>query len=135
MAEPRATKTPDTPAEATPAATRAPSDVQVPEAPRRRSNALAIAGIAVGSVLVAGALFGGGIAVGVHLPSGGHGYSYGPSGPSQNGFGTHNRNGQNRPDTGQRGGSNGSQTGPNGLGRPGPVNPGENGQQQGGTTN
>jgi len=39
----------------------------VAASPQRR-NGLAIAGIVVGSVLVAGALFGGGVAVGANLP-------------------------------------------------------------------
>lgn len=58
----------NTPAETV--VTQPAAPVAQPVAPRRDLGGLAIAGIVVGSVLVAGALFGGGVAVGAQLPDG-----------------------------------------------------------------
>lgn len=72
-------------------------------APPRRLPGLAIAGITVGAVIVAGALFGGGILVGEHLS------------PARGGFGTHQ----------------GFPGGPNGFGNRGPITPGQGNDQRG----
>ncbi len=110
------------------------------EQPRRRVGGLGIAGIVVGSVLIMGALFGGGVAVGMHLPSdrggfdvseGGirpHGES-GPDGRHQSGQlgGGQNHGGQQGGQNpgGQQGGQNGTgpNGGPGGTGGPGSVIP------------
>ncbi len=91
-------------AETTVVATPAPVLVE------KRRSGLVTAGIIVGAVVVAGALFGGGVLVGTHIPT-----------QSQSQFGP-----------GQGGPRGGFQSGPNGNGGPGPVMPGQgNGQRDG----
>ncbi|MEP6479336.1 MAG: hypothetical protein ABJB03_08095 [Rhodoglobus sp.] len=122
MAEPRPKKisTADAPVEVAPpapvAAPTAPTYAAPPvyAAPAPRNSGLVTAAIAVGSVVVAAGLFGGGVALGVNLPHGGtaqsqHGQFGFPPGGDQNGF----------------------PSGPNGFGGPGPVMPGQGGQRQG----
>lgn len=75
----------------------APAVVEQPVAVEQRRSGLAIAAIAVGALVVAGALFGGGVLVGTHLPQGQGQAQFGP------------------------GGRGGFPTGPNGMGGPGPV--------------
>jgi hypothetical protein len=80
-------------------------EAPAPVVERRRSG-LAIAGAVVGAVVVAGALFGGGVLVGTHLPQGSQSQQFGPGG--------------NRP----QGGFPGR---PGGMGGTGPVRPGQSG--------
>ncbi|MCU1411306.1 MAG: hypothetical protein JWR04_2013 [Rhodoglobus sp.] len=76
-------------------------EVATPVVVEQRRSGLAVAGLVVGAVIVAGALFGGGVLVGAHLPQG----------QSQAQFGS--------------GGHGGFPGGPNGMGGPGPAAPGQ----------
>ena len=97
------------------------------EQPRRRVGGLGIAGIVVGSVLIVGALFGGGVAVGMHLPSNRGGFDV-----SEGGIRPHGESGPDgRHQSGQLGGGQnhggqngtGPNGGPGGTGGPGSVIP------------
>ena len=89
----------------------APAPVSVPVLVEKRRSGLVTAGIIVGAVGVAGALFGGGVLVGTHIPSGQSQQSqFGPGGfPGGPGG--------DRPE--------GGFGGPNGGGGPGPAAPGQ----------
>jgi hypothetical protein len=96
-----------------PAAEQATASTTPPAPPvaqpvARRMPGLAIAAIAVGSVIVAGVLFGGGVVVGTHLPAVGGQFA-----------------------TGERA-HHAFPFGPNGQGGPGPARPGQGGQDQDG---
>jgi hypothetical protein len=75
--------------EATPTVEATPAPVSeapaVPVAAKKRPRKLVLAAIIVGAVIVAGGLFGGGIAVGLAIPTGGPGQGqFGPGGQGGN---------------------------------------------------
>ena len=120
--------TSDTSPEA-PAAAPAPQVIYMqappPAAPARNSG-LALAGIIVGSVLIAAALFLGGLAIGLHIHPGAD-RSHSQFGSGENGFGSGENGfgpGQNGFAPGQDGQRHGGfPSGPNGNSGPGPVVP------------
>ncbi len=85
----------------------APAVVERPAPPVvvARTHPLVVAGIAVGAVVIAGLLFGGGVLVGTHIPTG---QSQSQFGPGQGAF----------------------PGGPDGMGGPGPVRPGQDDDSQ-----